>query len=176
MDARPNVLNKILPCYKRVNLHFSYSNGTRTDYSGVVGYALPPDVQKYIQWGGAVHNNLVAGSDIDIILHGWPNAANESGSAKVVVLLVQYSYTRGGVLIGTMVSMPVVEITVPNGQAAYTIHTNIITPVSNMVKNDQILITIHRRATLAEDTYTGNWLMGVSPTLKYPVDKIGALI
>lgn len=176
MDARPNVLNKILPCYKRLPLVFSYSNGTRTDYSGIVGYALPPDTQKYIQWGGIVPNNIIAGSDIDIMLHGWPSAANESGSDKGVVLLIQYSYTRNGVLIGTLVSMPVVEITVPDGEAAYTIHETVITPVANMVKGDELFITIHRRATLAEDTYTGNWLMGFSPTLKCPVDKIGLLI
>jgi len=175
MDARPNVLNKILPCYKRINLCFQTSGGEGSLLYGIYGRQLDDSSDEYSAFTIVVPHNIKTGSSALIIIDGAPWVTNNTGEDKKVRIVPQYNCARNGVLLGAMTTGAAVLITVPNNEVRYTIHKTGVLAIPDLQAADVLGIKLTRDADHADDTYVGDWWLSNSGMLQYIIDKIGII-
>lgn len=176
MDARPNVLNKILPCYKIIPMLFRTTTGGVGNINELLGYVFDPDVDENSYYSTVIPNDMKAGSDVVLVLDGCPMAGNVSGSDKKVRISTAYNYGRLGQVVGTAQAGTPVLITIPDEQVAYTMHKIEVVTISDLAANDYLSIKVNRDADHVDDTYTGDWFFAHSWALRYIRDNIGVLV
>lgn len=173
MDAKPNVLNKILSAVVRRPIFFRACNGTSTDTNDIFGYELPHDSTKYIMFMAVVPRDFKAGSDWELIFNWGGDAANETGSDKSCVIIPRYNTWREGEVIGSPTTLDAIELVIPDGEAANTLHKSTILTIADLQAGDLISMYIRRDGGAGGDTYTGNLFIALPALGKYTADKIG---
>lgn len=173
MDARPNVLNKILPCSKRMPVHYYRTSGSYHEQNLVLGSKLDPDTDESVQYQCVIPRDFKNGSDFTIIAVWCPVIANNTGSNKVWRALPSYNYARLNGAIGAKIEAAELNFTIPDGEPAFTVRKSGIITIPNLEVGDVLGLKIARRATHADDTYAGNlWLVSTIVGM-YTADKIG---
>lgn len=175
MFAKPNVLNKILPCYKQLNMDYRHSSGAYIDIRHVIGYKLDPDANEYLALSSNILNDFKVGSDVKIIMNGSP-IVNIPGEADLYVYFTPfYNYGRDGDVWGADVAGEGVSIKLDAGELKDTIHRTEVIRIPNLQVGDFLCVILIRKGDDDIDTYTDDWLLTCPAILQYEVDKIGTL-
>lgn len=175
MDARPNPINKILPCTKTVPIEIFSASGASAGAYQLNGYSLDPDSDEDVFLNGQLPYDMKVGSDIKVILNGCPKVTNSSGVEKKVRLYSQYSFGRDGVKCTGTIEGDGVLIAIPNGELAYTIHKTELITISDLQAGDILGFRAIRDADHTDDTYTSDWFVTLPVVLEYTADKIGVI-
>lgn len=176
MDARPNVLNKILPCYKRIFVRFTTSTSGGFTYNLINARALDPDTDELVSYMVTIPHDIKYGSDVLLIADGCPLMTNNTGADKKVRLVATYNYARNGEVIGAVKSGDITLITIPDGEAIYTMHKNGVLAIAGLRAGDFLAMRITRDADHTDDDYAGDWGIFQTSLLQYEIDKIGVLV
>lgn len=175
MDARPNVLNKILPCSKRIPLTFRMCSGDTVILNIFRGYCLDDSSDEYFEIQGVIPLDFKTGSDFSFVVSFANVTANETGSAKVVRMTMIYCVMRNGIPVMANVVPEPVLITIPDNTPAETVQEVTLLAISDLLVSDTISIRFTRDADHTDDTLTGDlWLPHLTEGL-YIADKIGVV-
>lgn len=173
MDARPNVLNKILPCLKTRDIPLTHSNAVLGAIEQIKGYLFEAATPKNAFYSTHIPNDIKTGSDVEIIMLGCIATTNDSGVDKYVRLGRGWSYMRAGIVIPDYIDEDGILVTIPNGELMKTVHSVSLLTISGLQANDLLGMRFERDADHVEDDYADYWFVGMSCILQYTMDKIG---
>ena len=161
------------PFYALQRTWFRTTDANVGGLDSLAGYNYPFDTTKTTYIAGSVPMNFQAGEDADLLMVGAPVTLNDSGSEKFVCIITAVYYARlGGVGAGAITPTKV-QISIPNNEAAKTVHRESIAVISGLVKGDNFGVRIRRAAAEPLDTYDHDFFMHTQFVLRYIADKVG---
>lgn len=175
MDARPNVLNKILPCTQEFALVMLYGQGTIWRAYGFNVHRLDPTSAEHVIYNGIVPNNIKEGSDVIIQLKSLPYAINDSGVDKGVAVLPHYGSVRKGQAMPALTVGDIIDITIPDDEAAYTLHYDDVMAFHNLQAGDMLGVKLYREPTDGFDDYPDDYCFYDILNARYIADKVGVI-
>lgn len=175
MDARPNVLNKILPCTKNMSIEYIYAQGTVYRTLGFNLHRLDASNAEYVDYSGIIPNDIKAGSDIIFKLLSMPYQTNDTGAAKTACAIPYYSSVRVGQVIVSLTVGNTVSITIPDNETAFTVHYDDVLTFPNLLAGDMFHVRLYRHATNELDTYPYDYCFNAVIMARYITDKIGVI-
>lgn len=173
MDARPNVLNKILPCSKRIPFEYITATAGHSSMERLHGRALDPNSDENVEYDLIVPRDIKAGSDLIIMLTVAPLTANNTGSDKKIKLHCSYSVGSVGQVATSPVTTATTLVTIPDGMAANTLMKVTPATIAGLVAGDVLGLRVVRDADHGDDTYTGELWISYIAMAVYNADKIG---
>lgn len=173
MDARPNVLNKILPCTSFFVMYSHRFAGSVWSGGGLVGQKMDDSSDEYVQYHGIVPYNIKAGSDIIAQLDCCNMSENASGTTKHARVYCQYQFGSAGKFFSGMLVGDAVLIPVLDSSGIYVLKQVDVITISGVVGGDCIGIKVNRDADHADDTLVGDFWFAQPLRVKYTKDKIG---
>lgn len=175
MDARPNVLNKILPCTKIFPLYSNRYTGAVWSGGGLVGWKLDDSGAEYVMYHGIVPYDMKAGSNLTFRVDCTHMTQNDSGSTKHTKINTKYDFGRAGSRFTGMTTGTVTLIPVADGVLIYTLQQIDIQIISGVVAGDAIGLELKRDGTHADDTLVGDFWLAIPLKCIYTADKIGVI-
>lgn len=175
MDARPNVLNKILPCTKRIM--FSYRSGSAPAYDVylVYGRSMDDSSDENIAVVCQIPQDYIAGSAFHIIIGYCILTANPAGADKKVRIVTEYNYGRSGIVVSGTLNLTPILVTIPDGELRWMIRWISLGTIPNMLVGDWLSVRLTRDADHVDDTYVGDFMVLLPIVGQYITDKIGVV-
>lgn len=175
MEASPNVLNKILPCLRLIPLHFNYSTAGRVNSHTRLGWQFDAATDEKMYMWAMIPKWIKAGADVVVKIRGWPQNTNDTGADKVVCLTSRYNIIGKSGVAPDQSNGDIIQITIPDGEPAFTIHCTDLLTVSGLTVDDFLGITVIRDADNPLDTWATDWFILEAIYLEIIGDKIGQL-
>lgn len=173
MDAKPNVLNKILPCNRIIPLTYFTTSGALYSSGNLLGTAFSATSLNKLYMECELPKWIKLGADAILKSRGFPPSANNTGSDKAVRLYMQYTITGKTGLAGSSIQTDPFEITIPDNEQAKTLHVTELLTLSTFCPDDIFCINIIRDAAHENDTWTDTWIMLRGIYFEILCDKIG---
>jgi len=162
--------------YDRRNMQYRSTTATVWDEDTLYGIKWVHDADKLACYDITVPENMKAGSDAQIVIHGCPMVTNDSGSAKGVRFRSFYNAARAGEVIPASDIPDEVTINIPNGEVAKTMHKEVVVVVSDLQAGDCFSCMLGRNALDELDTYAELFFTHLKPMFVYVADKIGVTV
>lgn len=173
MDARPNVINKILPCTKRKKFNFVSTTGSNVDANGVIGCGLDDTANEYVSLVYFIPKDFKSGSDIKVIIKCCGIVNNPVGADKYVRLTVKYNFGCAGTTIGILLTGDDIMVTIADGELKWSLQEVVTITIPDLQIDDTIGVVLTRYASHAEDNYVGDFMICRPVIAEYTANKIG---
>jgi len=173
MDARPNVLNKILPCTKYLDMKLHAATAASHTGFNIFGHNFVHTASKKTYEFCVIPNNIIAGSDGVFKIRGCNETLNDTGSDKIVRLYGVYVIIKKTSIGVTGVTCDPILTTIANGNARQTFHDIDLFTVPNLQPDDIINCLVYRDPTHTDDTWESGYIVCAGKYLEITVDKIG---
>jgi len=162
--------------YDRARAWFRTSDATVGGVDSLWGHNYPFDATKTTFIEGIVPDNFKAGEDANLFVSCAPQVLNDSGSEKFVEITTTFYTARAGVVGAGIITPAAVLISIPDNEAAKTVHHESVAVVAGLQAGDSFTVRIRRTAADPDDTYDHDFFIHPLFILKYVADKLGVAV
>lgn len=148
-------------------MQFRTCDAVAANINSLYGYNFATAAIRNMHHDVVIPGNMKADSDIEVIMVGCPTVLNDTGSDKGVVFRTRYNYGRNGAAVGAEQSEDDVVITIPNTEAANTIHRTTLATISGLQAGDVLSLKATRQGTDELDTWGSNWFVHIKFLIQY---------